>query len=75
LIIVSKFFEPDQQLVRNYKFPEDPEMVPGHLVCRKNTIERQLNRAEKDIVEREGYHLCILIDTGFFFKVSEYYLG
>jgi hypothetical protein len=47
-----KFFEPDQQYVGFFNFPEDPEMVPGHLVIRKNTIEGQLYRAPEDIIEK-----------------------
>jgi len=31
----DRFFDPDESYVGFFKFPEDPEMVPGHLVIGK----------------------------------------
>lgn len=47
----KRFFEPDQKYVGYFKFPKDPDMVPGHLVIIKNTIRGQLYRAPEDIIE------------------------
>lgn len=48
----SRFFEEDHQYVGFFKFPIDSDMVPGHLIIRKNNIEGQLYRAPKDIIEK-----------------------
>ncbi|MEX2512349.1 MAG: HEPN domain-containing protein [Cyclobacteriaceae bacterium] len=59
----QRFFEPDHQYVGFFKFPKDPEMVPGHLVIHKNIIEGQLYRVPIDIAIKADLPFGSGIDT------------
>lgn len=59
----DRFFEEDQQYVGFFKFPEDSDMVPGHLVIRKNNIEGQLYRTPKDIIEKPDLPIGLGLNT------------
>lgn len=59
----DRFFEEDLQYVGFFKFPDDSDLVPGHLVIRKNNIEGQLYRAPKDIIEKPNLPLGFGLNT------------
>lgn len=59
----DRFFEEDQQYVGFFKFPEDPDVVPGHLVIRKKIIEGQIYRIPKDLLSRPDLPLGFGINT------------
>lgn len=63
LSMYHKFFEEEQPYVGFFKFPEDHELVPGHLVMRKNIIKGQLYRVPEDIIENVDLPLGLGINT------------
>lgn len=59
----QNFFESDQQYIGFFKFPEDPEKIPGHLVIRKNIIEGQIYSIPKDFLSRPDLPLGFGLNT------------
>lgn len=59
----QNFFESDQQYIGFFRFPEDPEKIPGHLVIRKNIIEGQIYSIPKDLLSRPDLPLGFGLNT------------
>lgn len=48
----SRFFKENEQYIGFFKFPEDTNRIPGHLVIRKNIIEGQIYSVPNDFRSR-----------------------
>lgn len=59
----ERFFEEDEQYIGFFRFPEDSEKIPGHLVIKKNVIEGQIYSVPKDFLSRTGLPIGLGLNT------------
>ena len=59
----SRFFDSNQQYVGFFKFPEDADLVPGHLVIKGKTIEGQIYSVPKDFLNRTDIPIGLGLNT------------